>query len=340
MKKTVFSIIYSFIILTASPAKNFYQSALEQGKKIFITIRDNTGGYCATLYIGKEGYSLSFDSVGAYIVTNRIREDDNGIYLNFISIWVGAEQFLPRERRYINYNEMTVPKTLIAAALAEKEDFVWMDYKAAQDITLISFEDIEGSIVKQLNFYTKLTVNVYAENNSGSKIVNNIMPYTEFQIEGFLPDVKNKNIYFVKIKTDFLQGWIPLSALADNWTVRKNNSKYNNTIEVNAKQIFVEGDNGSEEKTVMQGWVEASIFSVINDMRVPLYTSPDSASDIIGFLNNGNEVKSLDEYKQIHGFYWLHIQVVDGESKDLEGWIDGKYLHWEWRTPDGRIVEP
>ena len=156
--KHIFAFLFCALIIPFMYSETYHERAKKQGKEFHIYIRSSTGGYGATLHIGRgEDYILAFYSSGVRLFVNSITDNDEGLLVNYASLWVGAEEYLPTDHRSIWYNVLQIPKEMVEDAFLQCKDnsSFSINYRVPYEYTVVTFDDVEGSIRKGDAFHVK-----------------------------------------------------------------------------------------------------------------------------------------------------------------------------------------
>lgn len=328
MKKREFIISILFLI---SCSQIYSVSKLPQPlDKIFVYFHaPNKSAVCSfefdfktlksTIELGSSGYDL---------IHCRTINTSEGMEVSFIQIWNGAEEFKRNDIRWLLYYKVFISKKQIKNSnngnLAPIKNV----------IPILILKDTSGSVerhhddfiydsVKEIrkNFYQLSSVtNILQDTDKKSKSLKIISTEHKFFILDVLCSKKSVDDIFLKIDCEGTQGYIPLSFLADNWTVVENHL---------GEGVFSNPEANDEVKPVTQNAVTKQ-SAVLNDTRVRLRVKPNLSCQTVTHLNKGDKVKITDRSDEIfeidgESWYWYKVETTDLKN----GWVYGKYLDIE-----------
>lgn len=248
------------------------------------------------IYRDETDYELDWNGLGFFQVLSSFRETKNEIIVEFLKIWIGTGEEVTGDKRMMYKYSVHLDKTQIINGLKEKNN--------VQPVFIA--EDVYDSVNKFYNgnpFLINKDTNVKKDVHANSKTFFQLNRSCPFELLDIVCSSKSKDDVWVKIKYNEKKGFIPLSSLADNWTVKVNNLTYKWTAERNA---------------------------TLNDSRVRLREDPNLTCETWDFLSAGEKVQIIDRSEEkfvldCESWYWYQVET----KENLHGWIYGKYLDIE-----------
>lgn len=233
-----------------------------------------------------------YNSSGYYIKLSDLSVNNDSFTLSFIKVWVGAEETKQGDTRTLLKYIVKVHKDDV------KDKDLWLI--RISDVTpVLIIDDSYDSVKNFKRFNTKYQTEIKKEADNKSPITQVIESSDLFDIIDVVPDKSDEEKFWVKIKVGEIQGFIPLDALSDNWTVKTNN----------LKSVNIKISTGT-----------------INDTRVRLRTESNLTSETIAYLDAGEKVKVIDRSEKKQKIddmeaYWLQVETEDKQTGWVYGWF-------------------
>lgn len=162
-----------------------------------------------TLYFSSSGYYINFD---------KINFEDNFIEIDFIKVWIGAEETSVEEKRRFFKYKARIDKEKISNT--ESLEIYGID-------PIFIAEDTIGSVNKfESNFFVKEKTFLRKSKSLDSEIIMELIPENTFNIIDVCCTEKSKNDIWLKVEYEDKEGYIPFLSLSENWTVMENNLIY------------------------------------------------------------------------------------------------------------------
>lgn len=264
---------------------------------------ENKNMICDFVYFfNKKNIEIELGTSGYLFKSTFVSENEKTLEFGFYKIWTGAEEIDKTDSRDLLYYHVVITQEDI-------ENSKKGNLKPINNIKpVLILEDSVGSVMRHSNkpksFNVKLDCYIYEKASMVSKQIYPIKSTDIFSIIDIVQSEETKDEVWLKIDTDNLIGYIPLSSLADDWKVVKNDlDKFSNVQNISA---------------------------VCNDNRVRIRAEPNLNCETLGFLNKGDKVyiKNHSEKKQTidnESWYWYKVDNQDYP----DGWVYGKYLDIE-----------
>ncbi|WP_288517498.1 SH3 domain-containing protein [uncultured Treponema sp.] len=164
--------------------------------------------------------TLGFSSSGYYLNFDKINFEDNFIEIDFIEIWIGAEETSAEEKRMFLKYKARIDKEKISNTAS------WIVEIYGIDPIFIA-EDTIGSVNKfESNFFVKEKTFLRKSKSLDSEIIMELIPENTFDIIDVCCTEKSKNDIWIKVEYEDKEGYIPFLSLSENWTVMENNLIY------------------------------------------------------------------------------------------------------------------
>ena len=164
--------------------------------------------------------TFGFSTSGYYLNFDKINFEDNFIEVDFIEIWIGAEETSPEEKRMFFKYKARIDKEKIS----NTESWIVKVYGIEP---IFIAEDTRGSVDKfESNFFVKEKTFLRKSKSLNSEIIMELIPENTFDIIDVCCTEKSKNDIWLKVKYENNEGYIPSLSLAENWTVTENNLIY------------------------------------------------------------------------------------------------------------------
>lgn len=159
--------------------------------------------------------SFFFSSSGYYINFDKINFEDNFIEIDFIKVWIGAEETSAEEKRRLFKYKARIDKEKISNTES-------LEVYGIEPIFIA--EDTKGSVNKfESNFFVKEKTFLRKSKSLDSEIIMELIPENTFDIIDVRCTEKSKDDIWLKVKYENNEGYIPFLSLAENWTVMENN---------------------------------------------------------------------------------------------------------------------
>lgn len=284
-------------IIDYEASNRIYKDFGLTSEEVNFSFQGDTNAQIASLIIDKFGnIDFLYNGSGYYINLSSLIVDDNLFNVSFIKIWVGAEETSTKKSRQLFKYNVTVNKNNII------DKNTWL-IRIPNVAPVLFLEDAHDSVKEFKNFYVKTQTKIKFQNTKESETIGNLYPSEFFDILDVVLDKDDDKIFWVKINYKKANGFIPLEALSENWTVIKNELK------------------PGSYKT-KQG--------VLNDSRVRLRTEPNLNSETLTYLTKGDTVKIIDRSTEMQKIgedeaYWYKVEF-EGYP---DGWVYGKYVDVE-----------
>ena len=255
-----------------------------------------------TYYFSNKEIEIELGASGYLIKPTYVNEREDTIEFGFFKVWIGAEEINNNDSRELAYYIIIVSQENINNSKKG-------NLQSINNIKpVLILEDSAGSILRHCNkakeFNVKLNCYLYEKAELNCKKIREINSNDTFSIIDLVLSEENDEDVWVKIDFDGTIGYIPLTSLADDWKVIKNDlNKYTDV---------------------------AHIQAFCNDNRVRIRKQPNLNCETLGYLNKGDKVyiKGNSEKKQTidnESWYWNQVELPDG----ITGWVYGKYLDIE-----------
>ena len=164
--------------------------------------------------------TLGFSSSGYYLNFDKINFEDNFIEIDFIEIWIGAEETSAEEKRMFLKYKARIDKEKISNTAS------WIVEVYGIDPIFIA-EDTIGPVNKsESNFFLKEKTSLRKSKSLDSEIIMELIPENIFNIIDVSCTEKSKNDIWLKVEYEDKEGYIPFLSLSENWTVMENNLIY------------------------------------------------------------------------------------------------------------------
>lgn len=173
------------------------------------------------VYRSPTDFELIYEGSGFITNLTDLIETETSIEIGFIDIWTGAEWTNKGDRRKIYKYYIPIKKSDIVANITAFFNIV----------PIFTASDTYDSVSKYYRydkkcFFVKEDISVKKSANINSETILKITPQVPFEVIDICCSEKSKNDIWVKIKYEDCEGFVPLSALADDWTVKVNNLDY------------------------------------------------------------------------------------------------------------------
>lgn len=212
-------------------ASCFYAQVVKENPNLQTCFFDKYNITYDSLYIGlnRDKYSLVgellfeypskisffFSSSGYYINFDKINFEDNFIEVDFIKVWIGAEETSAEEKRRLFKYKARIDKEKISNTES-------LEVYGIKPIFIA--DDTRGSVNKfESNFFVKEKTFLRKSKSLDSEIIMELIPENTFDIIDVCCTEKSKNDIWLKVKYENNEGYIPFLSLAENWTVMENN---------------------------------------------------------------------------------------------------------------------
>ena len=160
--------------------------------------------------------TLGFSSSGYYLNFDKINFEE----IDFIEIWIGAEETSAEEKRMFLKYKARIDKEKISNTAS------WIVEVYGIDPIFIA-EDTIGSVNKfESNFFVKEKTFLRKSKSLDSEIIMELIPENIFNIIDVSCTEKSKNDIWLKVEYEDKEGYIPFLSLSENWTVMENNLIY------------------------------------------------------------------------------------------------------------------
>lgn len=279
------------------------------------------------VYRSSNDYELIWEGSGFDLHLSNFYEKGNDLYIDFYKVWTGAEEIEKNDNRRLYYYKICLNEEELYNS--KKENF-----KSIENVVpILILKDSPGSVavyqtdcIRDQNdklhmlYRVKSVTNILQKTDLKSKILKKISKENSFFILDVLCSKKSSADIWLKINCDGTEGYIPLSSLADNWTVVENHL---------GEGIFSNPEANIKSKNVSQRAVTKK-NAVLNDTRVRLRVKPNLSCQTVTHLNKGDKVKITDRSDEIfeidgESWYWYKVETTDLKN----GWVYGKYLDIE-----------
>lgn len=163
------------------------------------------------LYVGTSGY---------YLNLSNIEINDSFLFISFIKIWTGAEEYINNDSRYFEKFNLLINRETI------ENNFSWV-IDIFDVIPVFEAKDNNHSINYNKSFSVKNFTYAKKECSDTSENVFCLSSNNNFDIIDINCNYVNKNDLWIKVFFDGKYGYIPFDALNGNWAIVENNLDIN-----------------------------------------------------------------------------------------------------------------
>ena len=158
------------------------------------------------LYVGTSGYYLGLPEIeiSEYFLT-----------INFVKIWIGAEESNPNDSRLLMKYKITVDKETI------ENNSSWI-LKIFDIQPVFKAKDAPNSLRNYNLFSVKENIEVKNNPSNDSQSIFSLSVDTKFDIMDINCTNNDKNDLWIKIIYNEEYGYIPFNSLSDDWEIIQN----------------------------------------------------------------------------------------------------------------------
>lgn len=243
MKKGVFIFLLLFCNLIYSQNFNTSVYFIEQifedlnitNDYIFIRLENSQpNSLIAHLAIFRgEGAILSYGTSGFILNVNNLSFQNNSVFLDFIKIWIGAEEPSPGSERYIEKYKLKLPLDFLKNPDLPPTNTMFLVENYEYSPNRFTIRNIQPTFYAKdsndsasrffSNFFVKTVTNIKTDMSECSESIGILTPENHFEILDINCSELDKDYLWIKIKFNDTVGYIPFTSLGENWTIIDNN---------------------------------------------------------------------------------------------------------------------
>jgi hypothetical protein len=249
MKKGVFIFLLLFCNLIYSQnfntsdyfAEQFFDDFDIQYDYVVINLEgNNSNNLIAHLAIFRgEGAILSYGTSGFILNVNNLSFQNNSVFLDFIKIWIGAEEPSPGSERYIEKYKLKLPLDFLKNPDLPPTNTMFLVENYEYSPNRFTIRNIQPTFYAKdsndsasrffSNFFVKTVTHIKTDMSECSESIGILTPENRFEILDINCLELDKDDLWIQIKFNDTVGYIPFISLGENWTIIDNNFEIQKT---------------------------------------------------------------------------------------------------------------
>ena len=232
MKKIILFLCLTFVFIFSISCQEeivdnkvsfFFEEYNIPFKKYYFGLNNSNGYLIAELFFEyPDKISLFFSSSGYFLKLSSINIDVNEITIDFIKIWIGAEENTKVDNRILNKYRTKIYKN-------EIDTNMWILETYNNTELILKAEDSCNSVKYYDSFFVKDDINVKTDMSECSESIGILTPENHFEILDINCSELDKDDLWIQIKFNDIVGYIPFTSLGENWTIIDNNFEIQKT---------------------------------------------------------------------------------------------------------------
>ena len=238
----LFFIIYSYSLSSSDYfAEQFFDDFDIQYDYVVINLEGtNSNSLIAHLAIFRgEGAILSYGTSGFILNVNNLSFQNNSVFLDFIKIWIGAEEPSPGSERYIEKYKLKLPLDFLKNPDLPPTNTMFLVENYEYSPNRFTIRNIQPTFYAKdsndsasrffSNFFVKTVTHIKTDMSECSESIGILTPENHFEILDINCSELDKDDLWIKIKFNDTVGYIPFTSLGENWTIIDNNFEIQKT---------------------------------------------------------------------------------------------------------------
>lgn len=240
-KNCIFILLFFFIIYSYSLsssdyfAEQFFDDFDIQYDYVVINLEGtNSNSLIAHLAIFRgEGAILSYGTSGFILNVNNLSFQNNSVFLDFIKIWIGAEEPSPGSERYIKKYKLKLPLDFLKNPDLPPTNTMFLVENYEYSPNRFTIRNIQPTFYAKdsndsasrffSNFFVKTVTHIKTDMSECSESIGILTPENLFEIIDINCSELDKDDLWIKIKFNDTVGYIPFTSLGEKWTIIDNN---------------------------------------------------------------------------------------------------------------------
>lgn len=231
-----FFIIYSYSLSSSDYfAEQFFDDFDIQYDYVVINLEGtNSNSLIAHLAIFRgEGAILSYGTSGFILNVNNLSFQNNSVFLDFIKIWIGAEEPSPGSERYIEKYKLKLPLDFLKNPDLPPTNTMFLVENYEYSPNRFTIRNIQPTFYAKdsndsasrffSNFFVKTVTHIKTDMSECSESIGILTPENHFEILDINCSELDKDDLWIQIKFNDTVGYIPFTSLGENWTIIDNN---------------------------------------------------------------------------------------------------------------------
>jgi hypothetical protein len=237
-----FFIIYSYSLSSSDYfAEQFFDDFDIQYDYVVINLEgNNSNNLIAHLAIFRgEGAILSYGTSGFILNVNNLSFQNNSVFLDFIKIWIGAEDPSPGSERYIEKYKLKLPLDFLKNPDLPPTNTMFLVENYEYSPNRFTIRNIQPTFYAKdsndsasrffSNFFVKTVTHIKTDMSECSESIGILTPENRFEILDINCLELDKDDLWIQIKFNDTVGYIPFTSLGENWTIIDNNFEIQET---------------------------------------------------------------------------------------------------------------
>ena len=237
-----FFIIYSYSLSSSDYfAEQFFDDFDIQYDYVVINLEgNNSNSLIAHLAIFRgEGAILSYGTSGFILNVNNLSFQNNSVFLDFIKIWIGAEDPSPGSERYIEKYKLKLPLDFLKNPDLPPTNTMFLVENYEYSPNRFTIRNIQPTFYAKdsndsasrffSNFFVKTVTHIKTDMSECSESIGILTPENLFEIIDINCSELDKDDLWIQIKFNDTVGYIPFTSLGENWTIIDNNFEIQKT---------------------------------------------------------------------------------------------------------------
>jgi hypothetical protein len=237
-----FFIIYSYSLSSSDYfAEQFFDDFDIQYDYVVINLEgNNSNNLIAHLAIFRgEGAILSYGTSGFILNVNNLSFQNNSVFLDFIKIWIGAEDPSPGSERYIEKYKLKLPLDFLKNPDLPPTNTMFLVENYEYSPNRFTIRNIQPTFYAKdsndsasrffSNFFVKTVTHIKTDMSECSESIGILTPENLFEIIDINCSELDKDDLWIQIKFNDTVGYIPFTSLGENWTIIDNNFEIQET---------------------------------------------------------------------------------------------------------------
>ena len=237
-----FFIIYSYSLSSSDYfAEQFFDDFDIQYDYVVINLEgNNSNNLIAHLAIFRgEGAILSYGTSGFILNVNNLSFQNNSVFLDFIKIWIGAEDPSPGSERYIEKYKLKLPLDFLKNPDLPPTNTMFLVENYEYSPNRFTIRNIQPTFYAKdsndsasrffSNFFVKTVTHIKTDMSECSESIGILTPENLFEIIDINCSELDKDDLWIQIKFNDTVGYIPFTSLGENWTIIDNNFEIQKT---------------------------------------------------------------------------------------------------------------
>lgn len=231
-----FFIIYSYSLSSSDYfAEQFFDDFDIQYDYVVINLEGtNSNSLIAHLAIFRgEGAILSYGTSGFILNVSNLSFQNNSVFLDFIKIWIGAEEPSPGSERYIEKYKLKLPLDFLKNPDLPPTNTMFLVENYEYSPNRFTIRNIQPTFYAKdsndsasrffSNFFVKTVTHIKTDMSECSESIGILTPENLFEIIDINCSELDKDDLWIQIKFNDTVGYIPFTSLGENWTIIDNN---------------------------------------------------------------------------------------------------------------------